>query len=224
LQREFFLARSQPRHLAPQPNARAMSPRAGVDGVADALLFAQHAIEMFRRSLPDGPPRRCLDRLSNRLTKILSEARKLKPRWITGRDWPDKRASRRSGWLSRPISSIGTEKRARHALGLSKDSVLAIVTRGRMAKVTSKFQVTVPKSIADRYRIRPGDEIEWIPAGDAIRVVPGRPQMPSEDAAARVQLFDQATERHRMWPARRKQPSGDRGWTREDLYGRGRSR
>jgi len=28
-------------------------------------------------TLPDGAPRRCLDRLSNRLTKILSEARKL---------------------------------------------------------------------------------------------------------------------------------------------------
>ena len=79
LQREFLLARSRPRHLAPQPKAPAMSLRAGLDGVADALWFAQHAIEMFRRSLPDGPPRRCLDRLSNRLTKILSEARKLNP-------------------------------------------------------------------------------------------------------------------------------------------------
>jgi hypothetical protein len=79
LQREFLLARSRPRHLVPQPKAPAMSPRAGLDGVADALLFAQHAIEMYRRSLPDGLPRRCLDRLSNRLTKILSEARKLNP-------------------------------------------------------------------------------------------------------------------------------------------------
>ena len=77
LQREFHLARSQPRHLAPQPKTPAISPRAGPDGVADALLFAQHTIEMFRRSLSDGPPRRCLDRLSNRLTKILCEARKL---------------------------------------------------------------------------------------------------------------------------------------------------
>jgi len=48
-----------------------------LDGVVESLLFAQHAIEMFRRSLPDSHPRRCLDRLSNRLTKILSEARKL---------------------------------------------------------------------------------------------------------------------------------------------------
>jgi AbrB family looped-hinge helix DNA binding protein len=31
-----------------------------------------------------------------------------------------------------------------------------------MAKVTSKLQVTIPKAIADRYRIRPGDEIEFV--------------------------------------------------------------
>ena len=79
LQREFHLARSRPRHLAPPPKAPMISSRAGLDGVVDSLLFAQHAIEMFRRSLPDGPPRRCLDRLSNRLTKILSEARKPSP-------------------------------------------------------------------------------------------------------------------------------------------------
>ena len=79
LQREFHLARSRPRHLAPHPKAPMISSRAGLDGVVDSLLFAQHAIEMFRRSLPDGPPRHCLDRLSNRLTKILSEARKLGP-------------------------------------------------------------------------------------------------------------------------------------------------
>jgi hypothetical protein len=79
LQREFHLARSRPRHLVPQPKTPTISPRAGLDGVADALLFAQHAIEMFRRSLPDSPRRRGLDRLSNRLTKIISEARKLNP-------------------------------------------------------------------------------------------------------------------------------------------------
>jgi hypothetical protein len=79
LQREFHLARSQPRHLIPHPKSPVISPSTGLDGIVDSLLFAQHAIEMFRRSLPDGPPRRCLDRLSNRLTKILSETRKLNP-------------------------------------------------------------------------------------------------------------------------------------------------
>ena len=79
LHREFGLARSQPRHLAPQPKAPAITPRAGLDGVVDSILFAQHAMEMFRRALPDGPSRNCLDRLSNRLTKILSETRRLNP-------------------------------------------------------------------------------------------------------------------------------------------------
>jgi AbrB family looped-hinge helix DNA binding protein len=93
-----------------------------------------------------------------------------------------------------------------------------------MAKVTSKFQVTVPKRIADRYNIRPGDEIEWMPAGDVIRVVPTRTKTPSEDPAARLLVFDKATERNRRRARPRKQPPEDRGWTREDLYGRGRSR
>ena len=79
LQREYHLARAKPRLITPQPKAPTISPRTGLDGVIDSLLFAQHAIEMFRRSLPDGPPRRCLDRLSNRLTKILAQTRKLSP-------------------------------------------------------------------------------------------------------------------------------------------------
>ena len=77
LQREFHLARSQPRHLMPQPKAHLASLRAGKDGVVDSLLAAHHVMEMFRRALPDGHSRHCLDRLSNRLTKILSLVRKL---------------------------------------------------------------------------------------------------------------------------------------------------
>jgi len=77
LQREFELVRSKPRHLAPRPKASFASLRTGLDGVIDSLLATQHVLEMFRRALPDGASRRRLDRLSNRLTKILSEARKL---------------------------------------------------------------------------------------------------------------------------------------------------
>jgi hypothetical protein len=57
------------------PSARL---RAGLDGVIDSLLAAQPVLEMFRRALPNGPSRRYLDRLSNRLTKIVSEVRKLR--------------------------------------------------------------------------------------------------------------------------------------------------
>jgi integrase len=77
LQREFELARSKPRHLAPQPKAPSTPLRTGLDGVIDSLLATQHVLEMFRRALPNGTPRRRLDRLSNRLSKILSEVRKL---------------------------------------------------------------------------------------------------------------------------------------------------
>ena len=38
-----------------------------------------------------------------------------------------------------------------------------------MSKVTTKPQLTVPKAIADQYGIRPGDELEWVPAGETIR-------------------------------------------------------
>jgi integrase len=77
LQREFHLARSQPRHLLPQPTTQPASSRGGLDGLIDSLLTTQHVLEMFRRGLPAGASRRCLDRLSNRLTKILSETRRL---------------------------------------------------------------------------------------------------------------------------------------------------
>jgi integrase len=77
LQREFQLARSKPRHLAPQPSSASASRRPGPNGLIDSLLATQHVLEMFRRSLPIGKERSCLDRLSNRLTKILAETRKL---------------------------------------------------------------------------------------------------------------------------------------------------
>ena len=49
----------------------------GLTGVLDSIIAAQHVLEMFRRTLPDDHARKRLDRLSNRLTKILAEARKL---------------------------------------------------------------------------------------------------------------------------------------------------
>ena len=77
LQREFQQARSKPRHLAPQPKAPLAQLRTGLHGVMDALITAQHVLEMFRRTLPQGPTRTSLDRLSNRLTKIIAQAKTL---------------------------------------------------------------------------------------------------------------------------------------------------
>ena len=70
------MARTLPRHLTPQPRAHSVSPRSGLGGVIDFLLAAQHLLEMLRRLLPPDASRRCLDRLSNRLTKILSETKR----------------------------------------------------------------------------------------------------------------------------------------------------
>lgn len=76
LQREFQLARSQPRHVAPPPKTPLVT-RTGIDGVLNSLLAAQHVLEMFRRTLPTGTSRTRIGRLSNRLTKILAAVRKL---------------------------------------------------------------------------------------------------------------------------------------------------
>lgn len=77
LQREFHLARLQPRHLPPLPKPTLATIRAGLDGLIDSLLAAQHVFEMFRRTLPNGASRSRAARLSNRLSKIVTEARKL---------------------------------------------------------------------------------------------------------------------------------------------------
>ena len=94
-----------------------------------------------------------------------------------------------------------------------------------MAKVTSKYQVTLPKAIADEFNIRPGDDIDWVAAGEVIRVIPPSKHVAVGDRESRLRLFDQATERLRLRSAKRKNKGArDRGWRREDLYTRGRSR
>jgi AbrB family looped-hinge helix DNA binding protein len=93
-----------------------------------------------------------------------------------------------------------------------------------VGKVTSKLQVTVPKAIADRYRIKPGDEIVWIEAGDSIRVQRRKSLPPKRGPAARLRLFDEATARQRTRNEEVSPATGGRGWRREELYDRGRPR
>jgi AbrB family looped-hinge helix DNA binding protein len=97
-----------------------------------------------------------------------------------------------------------------------------------MSKVTSKLQVTVPKAIADQYGIRPGDELMWTAGVESIRVelVQGRAKRgQSLTVAEKIELFDQGTRRlseiEVKKAVRSRARSGDRGWTREDLYDRG---
>ena len=98
-----------------------------------------------------------------------------------------------------------------------------------MPKVTSKLQLTVPKAIADQYGIRPGDELEWIPAGDSIRVELMRKAKAGHQLTAkeRLALFDantkwldelQADELREARAKGTRVSRETRGWTREDLY------
>ena len=88
--------------------------------------------------------------------------------------------------------------------------------------MTSKLQVTIPKAIAARYGIEPGADVEWLPAGEAIRVVPASAHLTAAGRERRLELFDAATERAavRARDQQRTRPS-DRGWARDDLYDRG---
>jgi AbrB family looped-hinge helix DNA binding protein len=95
-----------------------------------------------------------------------------------------------------------------------------------MSKITSKLQVTIPKAIADQYSLHPGDEIEWQAAGDAIRLVPAVPAGGKKPLSIeeRIKWFRETEtwiKKRRVKPL----PEGaDRGWKREDLYTRGRTR
>jgi AbrB family looped-hinge helix DNA binding protein len=99
-----------------------------------------------------------------------------------------------------------------------------------MAKVTSKLQLTVPKVIADQYGIRPGDELDWIPAGENIRVELVRRKAKAGrelSAKERLALFDantkwldeiQAEELKEAKITATRTTRENRGWTREELY------
>ncbi len=66
-------------------------------------------------------------------------------------------------------------------------------------------------------------DIDWLPAGDGIRVVPPPGPTREPDRGRRLELFDRATEREltRVEGRPRAEATADRGWRREDLYGRG---
>jgi bifunctional DNA-binding transcriptional regulator/antitoxin component of YhaV-PrlF toxin-antitoxin module len=90
--------------------------------------------------------------------------------------------------------------------------------------VTSKLQVTIPKAIAERYSIAPGDEVEWIGTSESVRLMPANALEPTSSPTERLRLFDAATQRQRERQCGRPPSEADRGWAREELYERGSSR
>jgi AbrB family looped-hinge helix DNA binding protein len=98
-----------------------------------------------------------------------------------------------------------------------------------MAKVTSKLQVTIPRAVADRLGLRPGDEIDWRVEGEGARVERAS-SLSQSSVEERLRIFDESTRRQEARDAewrrahRGARPPKDRGWTREELYTRGRPR
>lgn len=110
-----------------------------------------------------------------------------------------------------------------------------------MSKVTSKLQVTLPKAIADHYGVVPGAELIFEPAGESIRVLVARePAVAPKagaglalderqallEAVARRQALRNRRYRLKVGPAaaRKTEGAGERGWSREELYERARTR
>jgi AbrB family looped-hinge helix DNA binding protein len=94
-----------------------------------------------------------------------------------------------------------------------------------VSKVTSKYQVSIPKALAERIGVRPGDDLEWEAVGGELRVKPAHRAngLPTEE---RLRIFREAMKRI---DGRKEKappnPGRSRGWTREDLYyDRGRTR
>ena len=94
-----------------------------------------------------------------------------------------------------------------------------------MTRVTGKFQITLPKRLVEAFGIRVGDEVELVAAGNAIRIVPVNAVRSDLSLEERLRLFDEATQRAKQRAKKKKLlPATDRGWSRDELYNRGRTR
>lgn len=94
-----------------------------------------------------------------------------------------------------------------------------------MARVTGKFQITLPRRLVDAYGIRVGDEVEILAAGESIEIRPAKAGTTALSSEERLRHFDDATRRQEARQRDvRHSAAKDRGWTREELYPRGRAR
>lgn len=89
-----------------------------------------------------------------------------------------------------------------------------------MAKVTGKFQITLPKVAVDQCGIRIGDTLDVQVSAGTLRLARDASHAP--DPRDRLAHFDRATRRQQNRAALPK--GAARGWNREELYGRGRPR
>ncbi|MEW6690218.1 MAG: AbrB/MazE/SpoVT family DNA-binding domain-containing protein [Pseudomonadota bacterium] len=90
-----------------------------------------------------------------------------------------------------------------------------------MSKVTSKYQVSIPKALAEKLGVRVGDELAWEAAAGALRARLAHAPRAGLPLAEKLRLFDAATARQAARQRAGRLPEGrGRGWRREDLYTR----
>ncbi len=90
-----------------------------------------------------------------------------------------------------------------------------------MAKVTGKFQITLPKAAVAQSGIEVGDTLDVRVNGGALLVTRRSGDTVERSRHEQLTHFDRATKRQRQ---RGPVPKGrTRGWTREELYARGRA-
>ncbi|MDP2054492.1 MAG: AbrB/MazE/SpoVT family DNA-binding domain-containing protein [Acidobacteriota bacterium] len=90
-----------------------------------------------------------------------------------------------------------------------------------MAKVTGKFQITLPKAAVTESGIAVGDTLDIRVNGGGLLVTRRTQGGVAHDTRERLTHFDRATKRQHK---RATAPKGaTRGWTREELYTRGRA-
>ena len=83
--------------------------------------------------------------------------------------------------------------------------------------------MSIPKALAEQLRIEPGDDVAWRIAGHELRVSPAKKERVLT-AEQRLALFDASTRRQTSRNRGRRSASPNRGWSREDVYDRGRAR
>ncbi len=95
-----------------------------------------------------------------------------------------------------------------------------------MNEVTSKLRLILPKTLAVKCGFRPEADVRVEDPGEATSMVPeAAGRAPSGlDAEARLRPFDEAAARQEARQARRRtRGQSSPGWTRDELYERGRS-
>ena len=95
-----------------------------------------------------------------------------------------------------------------------------------MSKVSSKYQITLPRDLARSHQISPGEEVLFEEAGSALYLRRGvqHDKTANGSAQERIKSFDQASQRQEQRDRAyvgTSSSSGDRGWTRNELYQRG---